>query len=244
MDLAADLKAHRPPGGCMMAYPTNPPIGRPCHKRCTPRAHDSPWAGDSQGTLLALVGARMGHGRGVCRRGGGGGQGEGEAHHNAHAPDIPGLRAVPLQRLGAHVVQCAGGAALLQFACAAEVPQFAEAAALDQHVLGLDVAVQDLMAVQVTEALRSGGGGGGDRTALHRQVCPRAISGAGRIRQGRGEGGRWSPFSEARPPPPRPTRPPKPTGGGGARLRTRSAPNCLLDGGPPWGKGGGVVGAS
>ena len=42
LDLVADLKAHRTPGGCTMASPMTLHISRPCHMRCTPQALDRP----------------------------------------------------------------------------------------------------------------------------------------------------------------------------------------------------------
>ena len=56
----ADLKAHRTSGGCTMVAPTTPHIGRPCHMKCTPRTHDGPLAGDSQGMHMAHTGHTFG----------------------------------------------------------------------------------------------------------------------------------------------------------------------------------------
>ena len=46
VDLEADHEAHGTPGGCTMASLMTLHIGRPRHMKCTPRAHDGPWAGE------------------------------------------------------------------------------------------------------------------------------------------------------------------------------------------------------
>ena len=93
LDLGADLKAPRPPGGCSMASPITLHIGRPRHMKCTAWALDGPSTRSSGSIRSRLFGPRDAGGRMMS-----GGRSSGMLHQQSlsgaqrehgHAPPFP-----------------------------------------------------------------------------------------------------------------------------------------------------------